>query len=254
MYLQEEHIDGRPKSCLLPEKHPPRLSWLTSRPQSRRARNREAQHVFRVRKQAAQKSQEQYVQRLEDAMERMSSMVAAFADDMLASDSVRKDAGLIRKLGQTMQQMVALTRDTKADAAVDSDYDSSSGGASAAEQLAEDEDSPNGSGALRAEAAAESPPPPAHPAEEGGDVPYLFPSAAADDLLDGKGLDGLAALEASALGWPQHAGSDPYNDVLGDGWQPSTLFPFGKADDPLDGGFPGLEASALRWLQRAGTW
>ncbi len=101
-------------------------------------------------------------------MERMSSMVAAFADDMLASDSVRKDAGLIRKLGQTMQQMVALTRDTKADAAVDSDYDSSSGGGRAPQSSwQKTKTAPMGAGALRAEAAAESPPPPC-PSRRGG--------------------------------------------------------------------------------------
>ncbi|KAK0719366.1 hypothetical protein B0H67DRAFT_572975, partial [Lasiosphaeris hirsuta] len=77
---------------------------------SRRARNREAQLVFRIRKQASQQSQEQKIKQLESTIERMSSAFLGLADNMLQSSAVIRDRDLMQKLGKTTENIINLAR------------------------------------------------------------------------------------------------------------------------------------------------
>ncbi|KAK3353797.1 hypothetical protein B0T25DRAFT_581490 [Lasiosphaeria hispida] len=78
---------------------------------NRRARNREAQLVFRVRKQASQQSQEQKIKQLENTIERMGSAFLDLADNMLQSNVVTQDRNLMQKLGKTTENIVELARE-----------------------------------------------------------------------------------------------------------------------------------------------
>ncbi|KAK0750747.1 hypothetical protein B0T18DRAFT_386986 [Schizothecium vesticola] len=76
----------------------------------RRARNREAQLVFRVRKQAVQQSQEQQIRRLEETIQRISSAFLGLADTMLQSDTAIADPSLMEELGRTTEDIADLAR------------------------------------------------------------------------------------------------------------------------------------------------
>ena len=78
--------------------------------QKRRARNREAQLVFRVRKQAVQQSQEQHIRRLEETIQRISSAFLGLADTMLQSDTAITDPSLMEELGRTTENIADLAR------------------------------------------------------------------------------------------------------------------------------------------------
>ncbi|EGU72893.1 hypothetical protein BFJ63_vAg17920 [Fusarium oxysporum f. sp. narcissi] len=75
---------------------------------ARRARNRQAQNVYRVRREAAQKQQTLRLQQLEHAIEEMSSTIEAFTREMLSSRIVEQHRELLLPLRKMTTTILAL--------------------------------------------------------------------------------------------------------------------------------------------------
>ncbi|KAF4977123.1 hypothetical protein FZEAL_6311 [Fusarium zealandicum] len=79
---------------------------------ARRERNREAQNIFRRRRQAAEAAQAKRVRRLEEIIEEMSSIFMTFVDEMLETDAVVKGQPvLVGSLRRSMARILALANE-----------------------------------------------------------------------------------------------------------------------------------------------
>ncbi|WKT43480.1 hypothetical protein QSH57_008316 [Fusarium oxysporum f. sp. vasinfectum] len=99
---------------------PKRRSRLSSNTQdnddaalkARRERNREAQNIFRRRRQAAEAAQAQRVRRLEQVVEEMSSVFMSFVDEMLTTEAVvRAQPSLVGSLRRSMERILELAHE-----------------------------------------------------------------------------------------------------------------------------------------------
>ncbi|KAF4342854.1 hypothetical protein FBEOM_3199 [Fusarium beomiforme] len=75
---------------------------------ARRARNRKAQNVYRVRRDAAQKDQTSRLLQLENVVEEMSSSIEAFTREMLSSSVVKERRELLLPLRKMTTAILAL--------------------------------------------------------------------------------------------------------------------------------------------------
>lgn len=78
----------------------------------RRERNRQAQHVFRIRKQAEQREKDQHIQKLESEIEEMGSVFFDLADAITRSEHAQADAQLMQTLRNSMKRVVRLGNDS----------------------------------------------------------------------------------------------------------------------------------------------
>ncbi|KAF5618531.1 STE6 [Fusarium sp. NRRL 52700] len=79
---------------------------------ARRERNREAQNIFRRRRQAAEAAQAQRVRRLEQVVEEMSSVFMSFVDEMLTTEAVVKaQPNLVGSLRRSMERILELAHE-----------------------------------------------------------------------------------------------------------------------------------------------
>ncbi|KAM0424233.1 hypothetical protein ACHAPT_010605 [Fusarium lateritium] len=79
---------------------------------ARRERNREAQNIFRRRRQAAEAAQAKRVRRLEEVVEEMSSIFMAFVDEVLESEAVvRSQPVLVGSLRRSMARILKLAHE-----------------------------------------------------------------------------------------------------------------------------------------------
>ncbi|KAF7561460.1 hypothetical protein G7046_g2685 [Stylonectria norvegica] len=78
---------------------------------ARRERNRQAQNVFRKRRQAAEAAQGQRLRRLEEVVEEMSSVFMSFVDEMLQTEAVKKDSGLVGSLRRSTARILTLVNE-----------------------------------------------------------------------------------------------------------------------------------------------
>ncbi|KAH6877170.1 hypothetical protein B0T10DRAFT_194516 [Thelonectria olida] len=78
---------------------------------ARRQRNREAQNVFRRRKQAADAAQAKRLRRLEEVVEEMSSIFMNFVDEVLASEIVTHQPGLAASLRKCTRRVLDLAQE-----------------------------------------------------------------------------------------------------------------------------------------------
>lgn len=80
--------------------------------QARRERNREAQNIFRRRRQAAEAAQAKRVRRLEEVVEEMSSIFMAFVDEVLETEAVLKSQPvLVGSLRRSMARILKLAHE-----------------------------------------------------------------------------------------------------------------------------------------------
>ncbi|KAH7166286.1 hypothetical protein EDB81DRAFT_782014 [Dactylonectria macrodidyma] len=78
---------------------------------ARRQRNREAQNVFRRRRQAAEAEQGKRLRRLEEVVEEMSSIFISFVDEILESEIVIQQPNLAGSLRKSMARILALANE-----------------------------------------------------------------------------------------------------------------------------------------------
>ncbi|CAJ0554322.1 Ff.00g128350.m01.CDS01 [Fusarium sp. VM40] len=79
---------------------------------ARRERNREAQNIFRRRRQAAEAAQAQRVRRLEQVIEEMSSVFMTFVDEMLTTEAVvSSQPNLVGSLRRSMEKILELAHE-----------------------------------------------------------------------------------------------------------------------------------------------
>ncbi|KAM0188332.1 hypothetical protein ACHAPA_009434 [Fusarium lateritium] len=79
---------------------------------ARRERNREAQNIFRRRRQAAEAAQAQRVRRLEQVIEEMSSVFMGFVDEMLTTEAVVSgQPSLVGSLRRSMEKILELAHE-----------------------------------------------------------------------------------------------------------------------------------------------
>ncbi|KAF4966487.1 hypothetical protein FSARC_5828 [Fusarium sarcochroum] len=79
---------------------------------ARRERNREAQNIFRRRRQAAEAAQAQRVRRLEQVVEEMSSVFMSFVDEMLTTEAVVSgQPSLVGSLRKSMERILELAHE-----------------------------------------------------------------------------------------------------------------------------------------------
>ncbi|KAL2676602.1 hypothetical protein Neosp_010366 [[Neocosmospora] mangrovei] len=79
---------------------------------ARRERNREAQNIFRRRRQAAEAAQAKRVRRLEEVVEEMSSIFMAFVDEVLETEAVVKSQPvLVGSLRRSMARILKLAHE-----------------------------------------------------------------------------------------------------------------------------------------------
>ncbi|KAM0344103.1 hypothetical protein ACHAPU_007824 [Fusarium lateritium] len=79
---------------------------------ARRERNREAQNIFRRRRQAAEAAQAQRVRRLEQVIEEMSSVFMTFVDEMLTTEAVVVgQPKLVVSLRRSMERILELANE-----------------------------------------------------------------------------------------------------------------------------------------------
>ncbi|RMJ10539.1 hypothetical protein CDV36_009814 [Fusarium kuroshium] len=79
---------------------------------ARRERNREAQNIFRRRRQAAEAAQAKRVRRLEEVVEEMSSIFMAFVDEVLETEAVLKSQPvLVGSLRRSMARILKLAHE-----------------------------------------------------------------------------------------------------------------------------------------------
>lgn len=90
---------------------PSSLSILNHLQQARRQRNREAQNVFRKRRQAAEAEQTARLRRLEEVVEEMSSIYMSFVDEMLQTEAVKQDARLVGSLRGSTKRILGLVHE-----------------------------------------------------------------------------------------------------------------------------------------------
>ncbi|KAH8819293.1 hypothetical protein F5884DRAFT_9054 [Xylogone sp. PMI_703] len=79
--------------------------------ETRRERNRKAQHLFRVRKHAALASQKKLLGRLEDTVEQLTATFLSLTDAVLQSPGLSQDPGLIVKLRAATNNVIILVGD-----------------------------------------------------------------------------------------------------------------------------------------------
>ncbi|KAK7423981.1 hypothetical protein QQZ08_008805 [Neonectria magnoliae] len=78
---------------------------------ARRQRNREAQNVFRRRRQVAEAEQTKRLRRLEEVVEEMSSIFIGFVDEMLETEVVNRQPDLVRSLRRSVSRILALANE-----------------------------------------------------------------------------------------------------------------------------------------------
>ncbi|KPM44659.1 hypothetical protein AK830_g1918 [Neonectria ditissima] len=78
---------------------------------ARRQRNREAQNVFRRRRQVAEAEQTKRLRRLEEVVEEMSSIFIGFVDEMLETEVVNKQPDLVGSLRRSVSRILALANE-----------------------------------------------------------------------------------------------------------------------------------------------
>ncbi|KAK1624673.1 hypothetical protein BDP81DRAFT_437193 [Colletotrichum phormii] len=83
-------------------------------PQMRRERNREAQKVFRKRKQAAEEIQAHRLQHLETTVAKMSSAVVELVDWMLDIEALKQEIGVLTRIQEMVAHVLALADDAVA--------------------------------------------------------------------------------------------------------------------------------------------
>lgn len=76
----------------------------------RRERNRQAQSVFRKRRQAAEEAQKRRVQQLETTVERMSQLLIGLCDEMMDTEEVARQPSLMARLQHSTAQTLELVR------------------------------------------------------------------------------------------------------------------------------------------------
>lgn len=81
----------------------------------RRERNRQAQHVFRIRKQAEQQEKDRHIQKLENEIEQMGSIFFSLADAITRSEHAQRDANLMQTLRNSMRRIVRMAEDDGAE-------------------------------------------------------------------------------------------------------------------------------------------
>ncbi|KAK1724938.1 uncharacterized protein BDZ83DRAFT_621197 [Colletotrichum acutatum] len=82
--------------------------------QTRRERNREAQKVFRKRKQAAEEIQATRLQHLETTVAKMSSAVVELVDWMLDIEALKQEVGVLTRIQEMVAHVLALADDAVA--------------------------------------------------------------------------------------------------------------------------------------------
>ncbi|EXF80853.1 hypothetical protein CFIO01_01224 [Colletotrichum fioriniae PJ7] len=82
--------------------------------QMRRERNREAQKVFRKRKQAAEEIQAGRLQHLETTVAKMSSAVVELVDWMLDIEALKQEVGVLTRIQEMVAHVLALADDAVA--------------------------------------------------------------------------------------------------------------------------------------------
>lgn len=83
---------------------------LTDLAQTRRERNRQAQHNFRLRRQAAEAAQQRRIAQLEDTVERLSNVLVGLCDEMLNSEEVARHPRLMTRLHRSTTDALALAK------------------------------------------------------------------------------------------------------------------------------------------------
>ncbi|KAI9152017.1 Purine nucleoside permease [Paramyrothecium foliicola] len=78
---------------------------------ARRERNREAQHIFRRRKQAAEAEQTRRMRRLEEVIEEMSSIFLGNVDEMLLSKAASQDPNLVTNVRGSVAKILSLAKE-----------------------------------------------------------------------------------------------------------------------------------------------
>ncbi|KAL2873615.1 hypothetical protein SGCOL_011253 [Colletotrichum sp. CLE4] len=87
---------------------------INAAPQIRRERNREAQKVFRKRKQAAEEIQAHRLQHLETTVAKMSSAVVELVDWMLDIEALKQEIGVLTRIQEMVAHVLALADDAVA--------------------------------------------------------------------------------------------------------------------------------------------
>ncbi|KAI3548876.1 hypothetical protein CSPX01_02899 [Colletotrichum filicis] len=82
--------------------------------QTRRERNREAQKVFRKRKQAAEEIQATRLQHLETTVAKMSTAVVELVDWMLDIEALKQEVGVLTRIQEMVAHVLALADDAVA--------------------------------------------------------------------------------------------------------------------------------------------
>jgi hypothetical protein len=78
---------------------------------ARRERNREAQHIFRRRKQAAEAEQTRRMRRLEEVIEEMSSVFLGNVDEMMLSKTATQDPNLVANVRGSVAKILSLAKE-----------------------------------------------------------------------------------------------------------------------------------------------
>ncbi|KAH8672310.1 hypothetical protein BGZ61DRAFT_508905 [Ilyonectria robusta] len=95
--------------------------------EANRERNRQAQHDFRLRRQAAEAATQRRLEHLENTIEEMSKVFIGFCDDMLSTKELASQPHLMARLQHSTTRVLALARSvsttTKTSAARESEGD-----------------------------------------------------------------------------------------------------------------------------------
>ncbi|KAH7136718.1 hypothetical protein B0J13DRAFT_609600 [Dactylonectria estremocensis] len=76
----------------------------------RRERNRQAQHDFRQRRQAAEEAQRRRIQQLENTIEEMSNVFIGFCDEMIGAEETARQPKLMARLQRSTAHVLLLAR------------------------------------------------------------------------------------------------------------------------------------------------
>ncbi|KAK7219288.1 hypothetical protein V2G26_007291 [Clonostachys chloroleuca] len=98
-----------------PRESPSLRGSLTDKKQileARRKKNREAQHVFRKQRQAAEAALGRHARRLEEVVEEMSSTLICLFDEILATEAlITRHPSITTSLKQALAQVLSLTKE-----------------------------------------------------------------------------------------------------------------------------------------------
>ncbi|KAF5676536.1 hypothetical protein FHETE_2032 [Fusarium heterosporum] len=109
---QPIHVDSLVKDPVKRRGRPRKqASFEDERLMVRRARNRQAQYVYRMRQEAAQKDQTSRLKQLEDAVEGMSSPVEIFAKNILSLNVVKQHRELLAPLREMTATVLSLAKE-----------------------------------------------------------------------------------------------------------------------------------------------